>query len=336
MSQLYPLLFENNLRSVVWGGHRLKPLKGLPPDEEPIGESWEVSAVEGRESIVSNGLLRGRCLSEVVTSNPTAMLGQRVAEMYGGRFPLLIKLIDAEKDLSIQVHPNDELARQRHGCLGKTEMWFVLDASPEAFLYSGFASPISKYEYNKRVEDGSICEVLRKHRVKKGDVFFIPAGRVHAIGGGIMLAEIQQSSDITYRIFDYNRPGLDGQLRELHTELARDAIDYKVYNSYLTNYEERENKPNTVAECPFFTTKTFMLTRAFHRKLYKYDSFIIYICLEGGFTVECKPCPENAVHLGVGYTCLVPASVADLTLIPDSNLSSTRLIEVYIDNKHFN
>lgn len=334
--QFYPLLFKDNLRPVVWGGHRLKPLKGLAPDAEPIGESWEVSAVEGRESVVVNGPLAGQRLTDLVRQQPAALLGEKVADMYGGRFPLLIKFIDAEQDLSVQVHPNNELAQQRHQCMGKTEMWFVLDAQPGAFLYSGFASPISKYEYQKRVEDGSICDVLSRHEVKKGDVFFIPAGRIHAIGGGIMLAEIQQSSDITYRIFDYNRPGLDGLPRELHTELAQDAIDYKVYDSYLTNYEERANKPNTVAECSYFTTKTFLLTRAFHRKLYKYDSFVIYMCLEGGFTVDCLPCSEQSVHLGVGGTCLVPAQVADVRLVPDKEAATTRLLEVYIDNKHFN
>lgn len=333
--ELYPLLFENNLRPVVWGGHRLKPLKGLAADAEPIGESWEVSAVPGRESVVRNGALRGFRLTEVVEADPVGLLGRRVAEGCGGRFPLLVKLIDAERDLSVQVHPGDELARRRHGCMGKTEMWFVLGARDGACLYSGFSSPISKYEYDKRVEDGSICEVLSRHEARRGDVFFIPAGRVHAIGGGILLAEIQQSSDITYRIFDYGRPGLDGRPRELHTELARDAIDYKVYDSYLTNYEERTNKPNTVAECPFFTAKTFLLTRAFHRKLYKYDSFVIYMCIGGGCTVECRPCPGEGVRLGVGGTCLVPAAVADVTLVPDRAAGQTRLIEVYIDNKRF-
>lgn len=333
--ELYPLLFESNLRPVVWGGHKLKPLKGFAPDDEPIGESWEVSAVPGRESVVSNGSLRGHSLTSVVEADPAALLGRKVAETYGGRFPLLVKLIDAERDLSVQVHPNDELARSRHGCMGKTEMWFVLGAEPGACLYSGFASPISKYEYKKRVEDGSICEVLSRHPVRRGDVFFIPAGRVHAIGGGILLAEIQQSSDVTYRIFDYGRMGLDGRPRELHTELAEEAIDFKVYDSYLTNYEERTNKPNTVAECPFFTTKTFLLTRAFHRKLYKYDSFIVYMCIEGGCTVECRSFPGSAVRLGVGGTCLVPASVADVQLIPDRAAGQTRLLEVYIDNKHF-
>ena len=331
---LYPLLFEHNLFELVWGGCRLKPLKGLPADDAPIGESWEVSAVEGKESVVSNGPLKGRRLTEVVDAYGGTFLGKKVERMYDGRFPLLIKFIDAARDLSIQVHPNDQLARERHGCLGKTEMWFVMDAEPGASLYSGFNQPISKYEYEKRVEDGSICEVLQRHDVKQGDVFFIPAGRVHAICGGLMIAEIQQSSDITYRIFDYGRMGLDGRPRQLHTEQARDAIDYKVYDSYLTNYSERTNKPVAVTACPFFTVNIHNVTRSFHRKLYKYDSFVVYLCLEGECTIESNVDRSTSVLLRKGQSCLVPASVADINMVPSAEAS--RLLEVFIDNKHFN
>ncbi len=331
---LYPLLFEQNLFELVWGGHRLKPMKGLEADDQKIGESWEVSAVEGKESVVKNGGLKGQKLTELVSHYGAELLGQKVVDMYGGKFPLLIKFIDAERNLSIQVHPNDELAQKRHNCLGKTEMWFVMEAAKDAFLYSGFKSPISKYEYQKRVEDGSICDVLQRHDVKKGDVFFIPAGRVHAIGGGTMVAEIQQSSDITYRIFDYNRLGLDGKPRQLHTELAEDAIDYKVYDSYLTNYEEKVNKPVAVTECPFFTVKIHNITRSFHRKLYKYDSFIVYMCLEGECTIESNVDRNTSVTLTRGSSCLVPACVADMNLVPANN--SAKILEVYIDNKHFN
>ena len=334
MERLYPLLFEQNLFDKVWGGHRLKPLKGLPADDEPVGESWEVSAIEGKESVVSNGTLRGRNLRELTSDYKDLLLGRKVQEMYGDRFPLLIKLIDAAKDLSIQVHPNDVLARERHGSLGKTEMWFVMEADEGAQLYSGFSSPISKYEYTKRVEDGSITDVLMRHEVKRGDVFFIPAGRVHAICGGTMVAEVQQSSDVTYRIFDYNRPGLDGKPRELHTELAEDAIDYTVYDSYLTNYTERVNKPVALTECPYFTVKVHNVTRAFHRKLFKYDSFIVYLCLEGECQIEPVSDRSKAVSLGRGGTCLVPACDADLYLVPKDK--TAKILEVYIDNKHFN
>ena len=335
-AELYPLLFENNLFEMVWGGHQLKPLKGLPADNARIGESWEISAVSGKESVVANGRLRGQKLTELVETYGADLLGERVVDMYGLKFPLLIKFIDAERDLSIQVHPDDQLAKQRHQSLGKTEMWFVMKAEEGAYLYSGFKSPISKYEYEKRVEDGSICEVLQRHEVKQGDVFFIPAGRIHAIGGGLMIAEIQESSDITYRIFDYNRPGLDGKPRELHTELAKDAIDYTVYDSYLTNYSERVNKPVAVTECPYFTVKIHNLTRSFHRKLYKYDSFVVYMCLAGDCRIESNAHGGQSIQLPVGTSCLIPASVADINVVPNNSDGTTKVLEVYIDNKHFN
>mgnify|MGYP002622775818 CR=1 FL=1 len=333
MCQLYPLTFKQQFVEVVWGGHRLRPLKGLPPSEQPLGESWEVSAVEGRESVVENGSLAGQTLTQLAERFGEELLGHRVVERYGRRFPLLIKLIDAEQDLSIQVHPDDHLAWERHRSMGKTEMWFVMESSEQARLYSGFSSPISKYEYEKRVEDGSICDVLQCHEVKKGDVFFIPSGRIHAICGGTLVAEIQQSSDITYRIYDYNRPGLDGHPRQLHTELAKDAIDYKVYNSYLTNYQERVNKPVTLTECPYFTAKILTPTRPFHRKLFKYDSFVCYLCLEGDCRIENIADSSTSVTLPRGYSCLVPASVADIRVVPLHKQQTSKVLEVYIDNK---
>lgn len=330
---LYPFVFELNLFEIVWGGNRLKPLKGLPADTQPIGESWEVSAVPGKESIIANGPLAGMPLTRLVETYGAEVLGKSVAQRYGNQFPLLIKFIDAASDLSIQVHPDDALAGERHGCMGKTEMWFVMDARPGAFLYSGMNQPISKYEYRKRVEDGSICEVLQKHNVSEGDVFFIPAGRVHAIGGGTLIAEIQQSSDVTYRIYDYGRLGLDGNPRQLHTELACDAIDYNVYDSYMTNYTQRENKPVMVTECPYFTVKKHNLTRSFHRKLLKYDSFIIYMCLHGTCCIRMRnsyDMPVTEVKLRAGNSCLIPASIADMDIIPDNLSGKTQVLEVYI------
>lgn len=336
MENLYPLLFKENFFEKVWGGQRLKPFKGLPTDSDPIGESWEVSAVPGKESIAANGFLAGKTLSEIVSLYPESMLGHNVVKTYGPKFPLLIKFIDAKEDLSIQVHPNDELAMQRHGTMGKTEMWYIVEAQEGACLYSGFNQPISKYEYERRVEDGSICEVLAKHHVKKGDVVFIPAGRIHAIGGGILLAEIQENSDITYRIFDYNRPGLDGNPRELHTEMAKDAIDFKVYDNYLTLYQQKLNKPMAIAECPYFTMKYHDVTRPFHRKLYKYDSFIVYMCIEGNCRIVSRVDSALSVSLHVGQSCLVPACIADIDITPDNPQGTSKVLEVYIDNKHFN
>ncbi|MBQ7157713.1 MAG: class I mannose-6-phosphate isomerase [Bacteroidaceae bacterium] len=344
MNILYPLQFQQNFFELVWGGNNLKPLKGLPADDQKIGESWEVSAVPGKESLVANGALKGKKLSEVVEEYGELLLGYNVTKMYGKKFPLLIKFIDAAKDLSVQVHPDDALAKARHNSLGKTEMWFVMDAKPNAYLYSGFASPISKYEYEKRVEDGSICDVLARHDVHRGDVFFIPAGRVHAIGGGTMVAEIQQSSDITYRIFDYNRLGLDGKPRELHTELAKDAIDYKVYDNYKNEYEYKVNKPVAMTESPYFTVKRHVINRSFHRKLFKYDSFIVYMCLHGDCKIELRSTegfdgkmPDiNVIELSKGNSCLIPAACADVNLVPNNEDGITELLEVYIDNKNYN
>ena len=345
METLYPLLFDLNFHQLVWGGNRLKPFKGLTPSEDDkIGESWEISAVRDNESVVANGPLKGMKLNDLVSSYKELLLGKVVFSMYGETFPLLVKFIDAAHDLSIQVHPNDELAMNRHGCFGKTEMWYVMDALPEAKLYCGFNSRISKYEYGKRVEDHSICEVLQEYPVKSGDVFFIPAGRVHAICGGSLIAEVQQSSDVTYRIYDYGRLGLDGQPRELHTELAKDAIDYNVVENYKTEYERKLNKPVCISECQFFTVKLLEINRGFHRKLFKYDSFIIYMCLEGNCTIKVLSTRGfdgdmpmiREVHLSKGNSCLVPAAVADIMITPMNEEGRTKLLEVYIDNKHFN
>ena len=217
------------------------PYKGLEPSDEPIGESWEVSAVPSSTSIVSNGVYAGKDLITVINEHPDAILGKKVNEKYKGQLPLLVKFIDAKRDLSIQVHPNNEMAMREHGKMGKSEMWYVIKAEESAHLYAGFKQTITPYEYRKRVEDGTITDVLADHKVKAGDVFFLPAGRVHAICGGILLAEVQQSSDVTYRIFDYNRPGMDGKPRELHTELAAKALDYHVKDNYRT--ESSRTKP---------------------------------------------------------------------------------------------
>ena len=338
---LYPLLFKNNIYSKVWGGNLLKTLKGISDgDTTPMGESWEISAVPGKESVVANGSLQGRKLNELVTEYKEQLIGRTVYDMYGDKFPLLIKFIDAAKDLSIQVHPDDEMAKKYHDSFGKTEMWYVMDTKPGAKLYSGFKSQISKYEYGKRIEDGSICDVLASHDIKAGDVFYIPAGRIHAICSGTLLAEVQQSSDLTYRIFDYNRPGLDGKPRALHTALASEALDYKVEDDYRTHYTHKINHPVMLAGNRFFTVKLLEVNRAFHRKLYKYDSFVVYMCLEGSSDIVIRSWkgdePEiKQVHLTKGMSCLVPACVADMDVVPNNENGMSKLLEVYIDNKNY-
>lgn len=329
---LEPFLFHPNLHTVIWGGNRLKPWKNLGHDTEPIGESWEVSVVPSSTSIIANGTFKGEALSDIIEKYPTQILGTRVAQQYGNKLPLLVKFIDADKDLSIQVHPDDEMAQREHGKMGKTEMWYVIDAVPGAHLYAGFKQQISPYEYEKRIADGSITEVLARHEVSAGDVFYIPAGRVHAICGGILLAEIQQSSDVTYRIFDYNRAGTDGKPRELHTSLAAQALDYTVEREYRTLYPTRENSANLVVDTPFFTVRVNEISQPIHRNLIKYDSFIISMCIKGACKIHIRETGHEII-LNEGHSCLIPASIADYDLIPVNQNETCRILDAFIDNK---
>lgn len=327
--KFYPLLFEPNLHSVVWGGNKLRPYKGLEPTDEPIGESWEVSAVPTSTSIIANGEWKGKYFISVINEHPDEILGKKVNEKYKGQLPLLVKFIDAKRDLSIQVHPNDEMAQRVHSKMGKSEMWYVIKADEGAHLYAGFKQEITPYEYQKRVEDGSITDVLADHQVKAGDVFYLPAGRVHAICGGILLAEVQQSSDVTYRIFDYNRPGMDGKPRELHTELAAQALDYHVLDNYRTEYVESSNKAIQIIDSPYFSVRVMQISKPFHRDLKKYDSFIITMCIEGDSKIRVRSTGEE-ILLKQGNSTLIPAAIADYDIIPQNG--KTRILDAFIDN----
>ena len=327
--KLYPFLFEPNLHTVVWGGQQLRPYKGLKATEEPIGESWEVSAVPSSVSVISNGAYRGRDLVSVIAEHPNAILGRSVTEKYNGQLPLLVKFIDAKRDLSIQVHPNDEMAQREHGKMGKSEMWYIIKAEPGSFLYAGFKEKISPEEYTRRVADGSITEVLARHEVKSGDVFYIPSGRVHAICGGIMLAEVQQSSDVTYRIYDYNRPGMDGKPRELHTKLAAQALDYHVEKEYRTVYPNQADRAVQIIDSPFFDVRVTEMTGTFHRNLEKYDSFVISTCIEGDCKIHVRSTGDE-VLLREGHSCLISAAIADYDVIPMHE--KTRMLDAFIDN----
>lgn len=326
---VYPMMFEPNMHPVVWGGDRLSPWKGVNVDTR-IGESWEVSAIPTSPSIISNGTWTGYNLIDVIAHNPKAILGKKVAERYNNQLPLLAKFIDADSDLSIQVHPDDEMAKRVHGKLGKSEMWYVLDAKPGAYLYAGFKQALSPEQYKRMVVDGTITEALAKHEVHKGDVFYLPAGRVHAIGAGILLAEIQQSSDVTYRIFDYNRLGLDGAPRELHTDLAAEALDYNVLAEYRTEYDDKSDAVNRCLQTPFFSIAIVDTAVPKHRDLVKYDSFIIVMCTEGECKISIRS-TKGEITLCEGNSCLVPAVIADYDIIPQNG--SVRLLEAYIDNK---
>lgn len=327
--QLYPFLFEPNLHTVVWGGHLLRPYKGLEPSVEPIGESWEVSTVPTSISIVANGVWKGKDLISVINEQTEAILGKKVNEKYQGKLPLLVKFIDAKRDLSIQVHPNDEMAMREHGKMGKSEMWYIIKAEPGAHLYAGFKQEITPYEYQKRIEDGSITEVLADHKVKAGDVFYLPAGRVHAICGGIMLAEVQQSSDVTYRIFDYNRPGMDGKPRELHTELAAKALNFHVEENYRTEYDDKADKAVQIIDSPYFDVRVMEINKPKHRDLRKYDSFVISMCIEGDCKIHVRS-TDDEIELKAGNSTLIPAVIADYDVYPQHGKSI--ILDAFIDN----
>ncbi|MDL2256410.1 class I mannose-6-phosphate isomerase [Parabacteroides sp. OttesenSCG-928-K15] len=322
---LYPFIFKPILKSVIWGGSDICRFKGITPVQEGIGESWEVSHVEGNYSVVANGELEGQSLDELIRTYGNRLMGEKVIEQFGNTFPLLIKFIDARDDLSIQVHPDDQLAKERHNSFGKTEMWYVIKAAPGASLLSGLSKQIDAEEYVKRVEDNTIMDVLQRYEVSPGDVFFLPAGRVHAIGAGCFIAEIQQTSNITYRIYDYNRKDAEGNGRELHTDLAKDAIDYTWYPDTKTHYKAYTNETVPLASCPYFATNLLELDTQMRRDMTDHDSFFIYICMEGNAVIKDNKGNELTIHQG--QTVLIPADTAHITIIP---APQTKLMETYI------
>ncbi len=326
MSQLYPLKFVPLFQERIWGGDRLKTvLNKTGCTLGRCGESWELSAVEGFVSEVSNGFLAGNNLQELVEIYMGDLVGEKVYDRFGIEFPLLIKFIDAQDDLSVQVHPGDELSRERHNAYGKTEMWYVVDAQPGARLNSGFNQPVDREKYLRYFESGRLTELLHFEEVKPGDAFFIPAGRVHAIGKGLLVAEIQQTSDVTYRIYDYGRKDSNGQERELHSDLALDAIDFSFEKEYKTHYPAVKNQPAEIVSCDYFTTNVIEFDRPVEKESALLDSFIIYLCIDGSFTIRYEGGEET---VGRGETVLVPASLDQFELIPAGGTAKT--LEVYI------
>jgi mannose-6-phosphate isomerase len=323
-SNLYPLKFKPILKSIIWGGSDISKFKNIEPIQEGIGESWEISGVPGDISIIENGALAGISLKTILSEKREKLVGSEVYHKFGNKFPLLIKFIDAQDDLSIQVHPDDKLAGERHNSFGKTEMWYVVKAAPEAFLYTGFEKQITPEEYEKSIEDNSFTDSLKKHMVKEGDVFFLPAGRVHAIGAGCFIAEIQQTSNITYRIYDYNRKDAQGNSRELHTELAKDAIDFKLYDTYKTEYRKELNKPVELVTCPYFTTNLLELNEFTKRDYSQKDSFVIYMCLEGSLNLVDNK--GNTLHIERGESLLIPAETNSVEISPNNYC---KLLEVF-------
>ena len=323
---MYPLKFEPILKQTLWGGDKIIPFKHLNESLSNVGESWEVSAVEGSESVVSNGPDKGLTLPEMVRKYRDELVGESNYARFGNKFPLLIKFIDAKLDLSIQVHPGDELAKKRHNSFGKNEMWYVIAADKGAKLISGFAEEITPKEYKERVHDGTFAEVLQTCEIQPGDVFYVPAGRVHGIGAGAFVAEIQQTSDITYRIFDYNRKDKDGKTRELHTSQALDAINFSdVQDDFRTAYDREENEPVEIVASPYFTTSVYDMTEEISCDYSELDSFIIFICTEGA----CKMIDDekNEISLIAGETVLLPATTQEVTIIPEGRV---KLLETYV------
>lgn len=325
-TKLYPLKFKPILMDKIWGGKKLNTILEKPIGKLPnLGESWELSGVEGNVSLVENGFLKGNDLNELIEVYMGDLVGERIYSRFGNEFPLLVKFIDAHEALSIQVHPGDELAASRHNSFGKTEMWYVMQSDNDSYLISGFKNEISKEAYLKAVEEKTLEPLLAKHPVSAGDVFFIPAGRVHAIGAGIMLAEIQQTSDVTYRIYDFDRRDDKGNPRELHTELAVDAIDFKVPESYRTDYIPVNNNVTEVVKSPYFVTGVLKADKPVERDYYHLDSFIIYICIEGNATIEYGEGLKE--HIKKGETYLIPAELRQITINPDPDV---HILEVYI------
>ncbi len=323
---MYPLKFKTIFKSVVWGGEKIAPFKGVETDQHNIGESWELSGVKGNESVVAEGELAGKTVAELAAEYKGELLGQKVYEKTGTEFPLLVKFIDARDDLSIQVHPDDKLSAERHnGSKGKTEMWYVVQADEKAHLMSGLTKNITPEEYASKVDDNTVTEVLHDYNVKAGDVFFLPAGRIHSIGSGCFIAEIQQTSDITYRIYDFGRKGLDGKPRELHTELSKAAIDYTVLPDYKTAYTEKQNEENEIVSCEYFTTSLYDLDKPVTKEVKSLDSFLIVICTEGKGSLTDSE--GNTVSLRQGETVLVPACTGSVTFTPEGKL---KLLTSYI------
>lgn len=318
---VYPIKFKPILKEKVWGGTKLKDLLNKNSTTNRIGESWEISDVENNASIVSNGILEGQNLSQLVASYQATLMGKSVFQNFGSKFPLLFKFIDANEDLSVQLHPDDQLAKARHNSFGKTEMWYIIQNDTDAQLVLGFNKKLSKKKFSEHLENGTIETLLNRKKIKKGDAFYITPGFVHAIGAGTLLAEIQQTSDITYRIYDWKRPDANGKLRELHTGLALDAIDFEIDSnqSILSN----TSKEGLLVKSPYFSVCVFNTQEHKTRNVSNIDSFIVYMCVEGKTTISVN---HNLETLALGETVLIPACAKEVHFQEDS----AKVLEIFV------
>jgi mannose-6-phosphate isomerase len=329
MSDLYPLKFETVLKEKVWGGNALaERYNKKATDSLKIGESWELSAIEDNQSVVSNGFLAGNNIEELIEVYMGDITGDSVYEKFGNEFPLLIKFIEAREDLSIQVHPGDKLAKERHKAYGKTEMWYILESEKGAKIYTGFKEGVTKEKYEEALVNGKMADLLNIEHPEAGDTFFTPAGRVHAIGAGTVLVEIQQTSDITYRIFDWNRKNSGREKRELHTELALEAIDFSAAGKNKIRIEPDLNKQKNLVTCEYFNTNILRFNKPINKEYYFNDSFVVYICIEGEFLIKWDDTYDKVKK---GETVLLPAMIKEVVLEPSGEAS---LLEIYINSEN--
>lgn len=318
-----PIKFQPLLKSTIWGGNKIIPFKHLDSTQENVGESWEISGVKDNETIVKNGAFAGKKLNEVVAELKGKLIGEENYKRFGNEFPLLIKFIDARQQLSIQVHPTDELAQKRGKERGKTEMWYIMDSDKDAKLRSGLKKAITPEEYKAMVENDTITDALAEYNVKEGDCFFLPAGRIHSIGTGCFLAEIQQTSDVTYRIYDFKRKDKDGNERQLHTKEAAECINYHVESDYRTNYIAEKDRGVSLVQCNYFTTSLYDLTEPMTIDYSELDSFVILIGMKGEVTVTDNE--GNTFTLAAGETVLIPATTKSI-----KTNGTMKFLETYI------
>lgn len=327
MSNISPLKFTPILKSVLWGGSRISSFKGIAPSNSLIGETWEISGLEGFETAIAEGEFKGITINELLNQKGEQIMGTRLFEQYGTHFPLLIKFIDAAQDLSIQVHPNDEVAKVRHNCSGKTELWYMLNPQKSATIYSGFKTPTTLNEFKNHVENNTLTDVLACFTPKRGDVFYLPAGRIHSIGAGNLLLEIQQTSDITYRVYDYNRTDFNGKKRELHTELAIETIDYQVHDEYCIHPDPLIDQEIEINKCNYFATTLLKIKNSCKINIADKDSFRIVVITSGKGKLTDNF--GNNIALKQGDVLLVPATT-EWVDISSSNGNAIEVITTYV------
>ncbi|MGB1393436.1 MAG: type I phosphomannose isomerase catalytic subunit [Flavobacteriaceae bacterium] len=322
MDALYPLKFQPILKDKIWGGQKLHQILHKPTTSKNAGESWEISDVEGDTSVVANGALQGSSLSYLLETHTSDLLGEKNFRQFGTKFPLLIKFIDAKEDLSVQLHPNDQLAKARHNSFGKTEMWYVVQADPESNLIVGFNQEMTQELYLKHLEDKTLQSILNFDTVKAGDAYFIEVGRIHAIGAGVLLAEIQQTSDITYRVYDWDRVDSEGNERELHNDIALEAFDFDMPDNFRVNYTKDSDSPTELVSCLYFTTNVIKVNDTILKEN-THDSFMIYMCVEGKAQIEVD---GNQTEISMGETVLIPACIKRFSI----SANHAKLLEVYV------